>query len=121
MEIKNKINSEGFESVAKELGISESASNGGSLGWLEENIFSKKIKPIILNTPVGEISKAIVLPEGILFFKVRDKRVVKSKLTLEERKNQLVNSEKVKILKMHSLSHYDKVRRSVSIKFLRNE
>mgnify|MGYP001336914978 CR=1 FL=1 len=120
-EIKNKINIEGFENVAQNLGISESASNGGDLGWLKEDIFSKKIKPIILSTPVGEISKAVVLPEGILLFKIRDKRVVESKLTLEERKNQLVNFEKIKILKMHSLSHYDKVRRSVSIKFLRNE
>ena len=33
-------------------------------------------------------------------------------------KKQLVTSEKLKILNMHSLSHYDKIRRSlVSIKF----
>ena len=50
-------------------------------------------------------------------FKVRDKREIDRNLTLEEMKTQLVNSEKNKILNMHSLSHYDKVRRSVSIKF----
>ena len=46
--------------------------------------------------------------------------VAKSKIdiSLEELKNQLVNSEKQKILNMHSLSHYDKVRRSVAINLI---
>ena len=39
-------------------------------------------------------------------------------VSLEELKNQLVNSEKQKILNMHSLSHYDKVRRSVAINLI---
>ena len=36
---------------------------------------------------------------------------------LEEEKNQLVNSEKTKILNMHSSAHYNNIRSSVSIKF----
>ena len=67
---------------------------------------------------MGEISSPILLPEGILIFKVRNKRKVETKLNLETKKNELVKMEKIKILNMHSLSHYDKVRRSVSIKFL---
>ena len=117
-ELKNKIKIEGFENVAKSLGISESASNGGDLGWLNENKISKKVRSVIANTPVGELSVPILLPEGILLFKVKDKRKIDSNLSLEERKNQLVNSEKIKILNMHSLSHYDKVRRSISINYL---
>ena len=116
--LKDKIKIEGFENVAKSLGISESALNGGDLGWLSENKISKKVRSVIANTPVGKLSIPILLPEGILLFKVRDKRKINSNLSLEERKNQLVNLEKIKILNMHSLSHYDKVRRSVSIKFL---
>jgi len=117
-QLKNKIESEGFENVAKELSISESAINGGDLGWLDENTISKKLKREIINTPTGELSNFIVLPEGILIFKVRDKKNVKNTLSLEDKKNELVKSEKIKILKMHSLSHYDKVRRSVSIKYI---
>ena len=77
-----------------------------------------RIKREIINTPMGEISSPILLPEGILIFKVRNKRKVETKLNLETKKNELVKMEKIKILNMHSLSHYDKVRRSVSIKFL---
>ena len=117
-EVKSRIESEGFENVAKNLGISESSLIGGDLGWLNEKSISEKIKPAIINTPVGKLSEAVLLTEGILIFKIRDKRVVDKNTSLEEKKNQLVNAEKVKILTMYSLSHYDKVRRSVSIKFI---
>jgi len=116
-EIKNKIEIDGFESVAKNLSISESSIRGGDLGWVNEDIISEKIKSKLANTPVNEISSPIILSEGILIFKVRDKREVDINLSLEELKNKLVDSEKTRILNMHSLSHYDKVRRSVSINF----
>ena len=65
------------------------------------------------------MSEAIILPEGILFFKVRDKRKIDKLKTIEEVKNQLVNAEKTKILNMHSLSHYDKLKRSVTINYIK--
>ena len=114
--LKNKIKVEGFENVARSISISQSALNEGDLGWLDENVISEEIKSSIVKTPVGKISKAIVLPEGILIFKVRDKRK-KQTLSLEERKNQLVNYEKSKILNMYSLTHYEKLRRTITIKF----
>ena len=116
--LTNEIENEGFEEVAKRVSISESAINGGNLGWLNENSISEKIKPTIVNTPVGELSKPILLPEGILLFKISDKRKIELNLSLEEQKNELVRLEKIKILQMHSLSHYDKVRRTIAIKFL---
>ena len=115
--LKKKIKIEGFENIAKNLSISESSTNGGDLGWLNENIISEKIKPAIENAPVGALSEPILLRQHILIFKIRDKRKIKNTLSLEEIKNQLVTSEKLKILNMHSLSHFDKIRRSVSVKF----
>jgi len=116
--IKEKIEIEGFENVAKNISISESSIKGGNLGWLEESIISEKIKSTIINTPVGQLAKPIILPEGILFFKIQDKKEVTNEISLEERKNRLVNKEKIKILNMHSISHYDKLRRSITIKFI---
>jgi len=116
--LKNNINLEGFENTARALSISESALNGGDLGWVNENSIAKEIKSIISNTPVGSLSKPVLLPEGILIFKIRNKRIVDENISLEERKDQLVKSEKNKILNMHSLSHYDRLRRSISIKFM---
>ena len=114
-EIINEINTKGFEKVAIEKSISETAIKGGDLGWLNEKSISKQFKNNIANTLVGKISKPILLPQGILFFKVRDKRKVAKYVNLEDAKNQLVRAEKNKILNMYSLSHYDNLRRTISI------
>ena len=116
-EILEKIEMEGFESVAMNLSLSQSATKGGDLGWVSENIISSKFRDNIKATHIGSISEPILLSEGILFFKVRDKRKIQKNLTLEEQKDQLVNSEKSKILNMYSLSHYDNLKRNIPIKY----
>ena len=119
-ELKNKIKTDGFEEAAKELSISQSSLKGGDLGWLSENVISEKYISEISQTKLGNLAEPIVLPEkDILIFKVRDKR--KLKRDLEEEKNQLVYLEKTKILQMHASSHYDKIKRSTAIKFIKNE
>ena len=117
--LKNKIEVEGFEKTAKELSISESGLNGGDLGWINENIMSDKIKSVLIKTQIGNLSSPVILDNGILIFKVRDKREIDQNISLEEIKNELINAEKSKILNMHSMSHYDKVRRSISINFFK--
>jgi len=117
-EIKQKIATDGFENVALKISIAQSAVKGGDLGWVNENTISEKYKQIIANTSVGSLSKPILLNEGIVLFKVRDKRKVKSELDLEKLKQRLVNNEKTKILNMYSMQHYDALRRSISIKFI---
>ncbi len=116
-DIKKKIEIEGFKNVAMKLSISESAMSGGDLGWLNENKLAEKFRSILSNTPIGSLSKPILLNKNILIFKVRDKRKMKKEINLEELKNQLVDSEKTKMLNMYSRSHYDKLRRLISIKF----
>ena len=116
-ELKNKIKIEGFESVAISLSISDSASRGGNLGWLKENLISKKLLSILANTPLGNISEPILLPRGILIFKVRNKRKIKIEKNIIIEETKEVNSEKTKILNMHSSAHYNNIRSSVSVKF----
>ena len=117
-ELKNRIEIEGFENVAKEISISESALKGGDLGWINENIISENIRSKLIETSIGNISSPIILQNGVLIFKVKDKRKIDNNISLEEIKNELINAEKTRILNMHSISHYDKVLRSISIKYL---
>ena len=116
-ELKNKIKIEGFESVALSESISPSAINGGDLGWLNENVISKKYMSKITNTPIGNLSEAILVQNGILIFKIRNKKKVEVDLNLEDIKNQLVQTEKAKILNMYSLAHYENIKRSMTLKF----
>ena len=115
--IKDKISIEGFANVAMDVSISETSVSGGNLGWVSENSISEEFKSKIAMTPIGNISEPIFLQEGILFFTVRDKRISNESRDLEEEKNRLVNAEKAKILRMHSLSHYDNIRRTISIRY----
>jgi len=117
LNLKNKILNEGFENVAKNISISDSASNSGDLGWINENSISGKLKEVIARTAIGGISEPILLPNGILIFKVRNKKIIEKNRDMELVKEQLVNAEKTKILKMHSLSHYNNAKGSISIKF----
>ena len=116
-ELKNKIKIEGFESVALSESISPSAINGGDLGWLNENKISKKYMSKIANTSVGNLTEAILMQNGILIFKIRNKKKVEVDLNLEDIKNQLVQTEKAKILNMYSLAHYENIKRSMTLKF----
>ena len=116
-EIKNKIKVEGFNNVAKEISISETSINGGDLGWIGENVISNQFRKIITNTPIGGVSEPIFLTEGILIFKVRDKRKLDKIKDFEQAKKELIYAEKTKILNMHSLSHFDSLRRSISINY----
>ena len=116
-EINNKIKIEGFEKVAMNLSISETSVNGGNLGWISENTIAEKFKSKIINTPVGNVSEPILLGKGILFFKVRDKRTIKNTIDFESAKDNLVNDAKTKILNMHSQSHYDNLKRTVTVNF----
>ena len=119
-EIKNiieKIKIEGFEKVAMNLSISDSAVRGGDLGWIDENVISKKFKSQILKTSIGEISEAIIMNEGILFFKVRNKRSKENIINIDDVKKKLVTSEKQKMLNMYSLSHYENIKRQITINY----
>ena len=115
--IKKLINELGFESVALKLSISASAKEGGNIGWVKENTIQKRIRDEIKKISIGGISEAIILPKGILFFKLKDKRKIKNIVDFDLVKDELLNNERAKILNMHSQSHYDKLRRSIAIKF----
>ena len=115
--LKKIIKNEGFENVAMDLSLSQSAINGGDLGWVPENKINKNFLPEISNTLKGELTKPILLNDGILIFKIRDKRKIKVEQDIEKLKDQLVNVEKTKMLNMFSESHFDNLRRQVQIKY----
>jgi len=115
-EITSKIKIEGFENVALSESISQTSMSGGDLGWLNDTEIADKILTKIVSTPIGGISEPIILNEGILFFKIRDKKKIVKEISLEELKNQLVATEKTKILNMFSMSHYSNLKRAILIK-----
>ena len=115
--INEEIKNYGFEKVAMEKSISDSSINGGDLGWISENLISDEFRSKIINTTIGEISDPVILPEGIVLFKVRDKKTSEKVVNLQDARRQIIDSEKKKILNMYSLSHYDTLRRTIAINY----
>ena len=79
--------------------ISPSASNGGNLGWLNENILSKKIFKYVKNLNIGEISEIIMENNRATLIKLVDKRSSEIKdLDIKKIKIDLIDKKKMKCL-----------------------
>ena len=115
--IKNKIETNGFEITANEFSKSPSSTKGGRLGWLKETMLSEDLKEVVRNTKINSITEPLFTPEGILILKIANKREIDNSINLEEEKQKLVNEEKQKKLIMYSVSHYNKVRESITINY----
>lgn len=115
--VKNMIDDIGFEKTAMTLSVSANSKNGGNIGWIEENAISERFKSRILSTPVGKLSKPIILPEGIIIFTVRDKRKSTKVVDLNSIRQSLIATERNKMLNMYSLSHYESLTRKIAVNY----
>ena len=117
---KNNVLSEikevGFDKAAIKLSISNSAKDGGNIGWINENKLSKTIYEGIKNLKKGEISKPIILEETMIIILKKDEK--NNSYNLENIKNNIVKQEKMKKLEMFSNSHYSDLEKKTNINFL---
>ena len=114
--IMDNIKMEGFENTAKKFSISESAEQGGNVGWINEKKLSKEIYENVRNLNTNEIGKPLVLGNSILILKKMGEKVYEK--NIEKVKNNIVRIEKDKKLKMFSNSHYSNLERITQINFL---
>ena len=114
--VLSKIEEVGFENAARDLSVSESAKNGGNIGWTKENELSKKIYENIKNLKNGEVSKPMSVDGIVIFIKKIDEK--SNSPDLEAIKKKIVNQEKMKKLDMFSNSHYSDLEKKIKVKFL---
>jgi len=114
--IMDNIKKEGFENTAKKFSISESATYGGNIGWINEKNLSKKIYENIKNLKVEEISKPIFTESTIVIIKKNGEKVYEK--NIKDIKDKIVRMEKEKKLQMFSNAHYSKLERTTQINFL---
>ena len=72
--IKEVINLSGFENAASTFSVSDSAEEGGKLGWVKFNSLSDNIKKEILLINKEEFTKPILIPGGFLILKIEDEK-----------------------------------------------
>ena len=114
--VLSEIKEVGFDKAAIKLSISNSAKEGGNIGWINENKLSMTIYEGIKNLKKGEISKPIILEETMIIILKKDEK--NNSYNLENIKNNIVKKEKMKKLEMFSNSHYSDLEKKTNINFL---
>ena len=109
----SKINE--FKNVATKYSISDSAYNGGEIGWIKETLLSEKLSDILRNIGIGQVTRPIKYPNGFLILKVNDKREMKKKLNINDELREAIKFEKNRQLNQFSLLFYKKLKKNSSI------
>ncbi len=115
LEIKNSIDSIGFENTAIIVSISNTAKNGGLIGWINELQISKLILEKIEKLNQDQFSEPIKINNSYLIIKVNQKKELKNKINLEKELEKLINLETNKQLNNFSNIFYKRLRKNVEI------
>ena len=113
--IQKDIKTKGFSNAALIHGISDTANNGGKLGWIKLSSLNTKIKSEIKNIKVGDISNPIVVPGGFLILKIVDQRDVKNNLDINKAIELAVNEKTNEQLNKLSIVYYNKIKKDIQI------
>ena len=113
--IKKRILNHSFSDAALIFSISESAKNGGNLGWIKETSINKKIKNEIKNIALGQHSKPLVIPGGFLIIKIEQERYVDVDTDINKEFNLIVKKKTNDQLKQYSIIYLNKVKKNIQI------
>ena len=114
-EIKESIKKIGFESSAIAYSISNTASEGGNIGWVKETQLSKNVIREVENLSIGQTTEVLNSPAGKLILILLDKREVKEEISLEEELKKAILIERNKQLNQFSSIYFKKVEINTSI------
>ena len=114
-EIKDSIDKVGFENTSLIYSISDSSKVGGKLGWVNENSLSKKIKLILKNLKIGDLTNPITTPGGLLILKIKDIELTKKKLDLKKEMKDMIMLEKNNQLNQYSNIYFKKISHNTEI------
>jgi len=111
------IKQKGFKDTAIQFSSSSNSQQGGKLGWISESEFSEILLKHIKNAKVGNVTKPIPVPGGILIIKVENKRTEKSEIDIERKMNELIQIEKNSQLTQFSSNYFNQVKNNIKIKY----
>ena len=112
-EVVKSINEIGFENSAATYSFSESAKIGGDIGWINENSLNDDIKKNINSLQIGEITKPIILSNGILILKLINTKNMKTTIDIENEFKKAINYERNRQLNQYSKIYYNKIKKNL--------
>ena len=88
--IESAIEKNGFENSALTYSISETSTVGGDIGWINENSIDTKILDKIAKLKINNHTEPLVIPGGYLILRLKDKRISKRKVKLEDELKKII-------------------------------
>lgn len=116
--LQNEIGKIGFENAAIKYSISTSSLNKGDIGWINKDSLSKDIYKLVSKMKIGEITEPIINKDKVIFFKLTDKKITKTKeLDIDQLKAELIKQKKNELFNLYSRNHLSKLKNSSLIEF----
>ena len=115
-DIKNDIQSEGFENAALIHSISNSASSGGKIGWINKNSLNKIFNDALLDLKIGEYSRPILTQAGFVIIRINDIKKDKSnEQSIEKKVDTLIRIKTNQQLNQFSNIYLNKIKKDLVI------
>jgi len=112
-EVIKSINEIGFENSAATYSFSESAKIGGDIGWVNVNSLNDIIKRNINNLEIGDITKPIILSNGILILKLKNIKELETTIDIKNELKKAINYERNRQLNQYSKIYYNKIKKNL--------
>ncbi len=105
----------GFKKTAIKYSNSDTASNGGLIGWIKEDNLNLTIKKIISSLKIGQISKPIRTTSGFIILKIEDEKEYSTNLNLNEKVEEIVKFQTNNQLSQFSNMYFNKIKKDLTI------
>ena len=111
LDIKNV----GFKKTAIIHSNSDTATNGGLIGWVKEDNLNHNIKEIISKLRQGQFSKPIRTSSGFIIIKIEDKKEYVSKFDLNEKVQEVIKFKTNEQLDQFSSMYFNKLKKDLIV------
>ncbi len=115
-QIQEDIQKEGFGNAASIHSISETASRGGKIGWIDKNSLNKLLANKLSKLNIGDYTDPILTPSGYLIVKLENKKENEvSEEDIEKKIDRLVRIKTNQQLNQFSNIYLNKLKKDVVI------
>ena len=105
----------GFKKTALIHSDSSTASNGGLIGWVNEDNLSQAIKKVISKLQSGQFTKPIRTSSGFIIIKIEEEKKYTSKLNLDDKINEVIRFKTNDQLNQFSNMYFNKLKKNFTI------
>ena len=113
--ITNTIKKSDFQTAAISHSISDTASNGGEIGWIKESSINKNLRDQISLLKINEYSKPILTSAGFLILMVSDKKETENNINFDDELKKLIQTKTNRQFQQYSHIYFNKISKNYTL------